>query len=167
MRYAGSAGLFRPRLFGAIGAVSIALASGAAVAATPCSLADYARADAVLPAGEEVPIELDINVADLTPTAEAELKELVGDREGDDESVAPHLYLGPRVASIVRDVFGESASAEAGGANPIGVTMPPLAEVKNPEPAATSEKTPKEDAAGDDEIYSPLRLQRQMYRTDI
>ena len=87
----------------------------------------------------------------------------------DGASAAPHLYLGPRVATLVRDVFGdEPASGEsfkpAGG--PLGTGLAPLAESSNRDDPALALDNENDDAA-DAETYSPLRIHREMYRTDI
>ena len=86
-----------------------------------------------------------------------------------DDTSAPHLYLGPRVATIVRDVFGEE---EPGSEKALLDDEPeltptsqvsPLADRTEPTSDAAVETLPESEEDG----YSPLRLHREMYRTDI
>ncbi|MEM9404055.1 MAG: hypothetical protein AAGA44_16410 [Pseudomonadota bacterium] len=115
---------------------------------------------------------LDIDVVDLTTSASADLPELreTGVAPSSDATNAPHLYLGPRVATIVRDVFnGEERRPDE----------MLLAEESDPTPAtklsplAESSETAVDGASDDGDLdaetagYSPLRIHREMYRTDI
>jgi hypothetical protein len=86
------------------------------------------------------------------------------------ESVAPLLFLTPRVASILEDVFGDSdSSRQAAKATP--VTAPP--EPQKPASSPVVDNASAEDRA--EPVGSPMyehaailpRFQRQMYRTDI
>lgn len=113
---------------------------------------------------------LDIDVVDLTTSATADMEELRNPAGVaiDDDTGAPHLFLGPRVAAIVRDVFGEEETSESTDLvelDELGATpkLSPLAE--RAEPAAE----PSDDSgiALEDAGYSPLSIQREMYRTDI
>jgi len=109
---------------------------------------------------------LTVEVVDLTDVSES--------AEGSDgltESAAPWLFLTPRVASILQDVFGDNDGSDAKTA----------AETVEPETQADSEDTASSPVAGNvrpsqvAEPESPLyehnailpRFQRQMYRTDI
>lgn len=113
--------------------------------------------------------DLDLTVVDLS-TPETTLPEdapLVVDA---DAGSAPVLNLGPRVATQVRDIFGASALEESLGASPLpdprSATMAPLAEIVED----SNSGTPLVDAEGDSDDslpYSPLRVHREMYRTDI
>jgi hypothetical protein len=87
------------------------------------------------------------------------------------ESVAPLLFLTPRVASILQDVFGDSDKAEAVAAPG---TVQPAA--KTDERAVPT--SPVVDNVNSPEIAEPVsplyenaailpRFQQQMYRTDI
>ncbi|MEX2123083.1 MAG: hypothetical protein WD795_04255 [Woeseia sp.] len=86
------------------------------------------------------------------------------------EALAPLLFLTPRVASILEDVFGdiENMKQAATGADQ------PAAETDKPD-TATSPVADNVDSAPTAEPVSPLyenaailpRFQRQMYRTDI
>lgn len=83
------------------------------------------------------------------------------------DSVAPLLFLTPRVASILEDVFGDTQAADA------------VIDEAEPDAAAASDAAPEDDP----KLYGPLsqagnteqagnaehlpKLQRQMYRTDI
>ena len=85
------------------------------------------------------------------------------------ESVSPLLFLTPRVASILQDVFGDSDEAEP-AANEEAAQSPAAMQ---PQPATS----PVVDNANPVELAAPSgmyehaailpRFQRQMYRTDI
>lgn len=127
--------------------------SGTALAASSLSLDCHGKKKDFMaePASAS---ELSVNVVDLTDT-EANLEQAA---EGDDESLAPLLYLAPRVASILDDVFeGEEDTAVTEPA-----TMAPMAESSDDAAAVTTE-------ADDTLTVQPalLRIHRQMYRTDI
>lgn len=97
---------------------------------------------------------LSVNVVDLSSgDAEVELE-----RDSPDETLAPLLYLAPRVASILEDVF----DAEQVVADDIQeTTVAPMAE--------STEDTSLAPEADDTLEVQPalMRIQRQMYRTDI
>jgi hypothetical protein len=86
------------------------------------------------------------------------------------ESVAPVLFLTPRVASILQDVFGDSDAARHAEDSAAAVKSAPE---QQEEPASS----PVVDNApgGSEPAASPMyehaailpRFQRQMYRTDI
>jgi hypothetical protein len=85
------------------------------------------------------------------------------------ESVAPLLFLTPRVATILQDVFGDSD-----GARQVDKATPAKAQPEQQRPASSPvvDNARAEDSA---EAVSPIyehaailpRFQRQMYRTDI
>ena len=111
--------------------------------------------------------ELDLTVVDLTTTDDAGLDDapLVVD---DEAGSAPVLDLGPRVATLVRDIFGFSELDEqfASPDSPQDLTMAPLAE--NGEDSSTREALGQSEAESPEGLpYSPLRVHREMYRTDI
>lgn len=94
----------------------------------------------------------------------------IDDLENDQESserAAPFLYLTPRVASVLRDIFdlaSDEQSVESDTQE--DAASSPLAEIEN-QPNSTEfgyEALP--EAAAEDEHDLPL-LQRQMFRTDI
>jgi len=110
---------------------------------------------------------LDLTVVDLATPDGAGLDDvpLVVD---DEAGSAPILNLGPRVATLVRDIFGSSELDERFGspAESQDLAMPPLAE--NGEDATSREPLTEADAQSDEGLpYSPLRVHREMYRTDI
>ncbi len=73
------------------------------------------------------------------------------------DTMAPLLYLTPRVATIMRDVFAPSANNQPRDSNK-EVQASPLAD--------SVEEAQSDDAADEIEINLP-EFQRQMYRTDI
>lgn len=76
----------------------------------------------------------------------------------------PYLYLTPRVAGILRDVFGTPAEE-------LSPALPPVKpELRSSSPLADSEETADSATVPDnaaDEANDMPRFQRQMYRTDI
>lgn len=85
------------------------------------------------------------------------------------ESVAPLLFLTPRVATILQDVFGDSD-----GAGRVGKATAAKAQPQQQRPASS----PVVDNASSEDRAEPVlpmyehaailpRFQRQMYRTDI
>jgi hypothetical protein len=100
-----------------------------------------------------------------------DLSDVSGSPESSDnltESVAPMLFLTPRVASILEDVFGD-------GARQVTKATPAKAEPEPQKPASSPvvDNASAEDSA--EPVASPMyehaailpRFQRQMYRTDI
>ena len=107
---------------------------------------------------------LAIEVVDLSDMSESP-------EDSDDlaDSVAPLLFLTPRVATILEDVFGDSEGLQAAE----NAEAPPAdAEAESP---ATSPVVDNANATDMDVPVSPMyenaailpRFQRQMYRTDI
>ncbi|MGH8193343.1 MAG: hypothetical protein ACREQ8_02930 [Woeseiaceae bacterium] len=96
------------------------------------------------------------------------------------ESMAPLLYLTPRVTSILQDVFGETTKSD-----PVAAADAASSDVEPAPPAATDkqQEIPVSPVAGTEsglnttDLYGPLtvpentaqlpKFQRQMYRTDI
>lgn len=105
---------------------------------------------------------LAIEVVDLSDVEQAEPSDALAD------SVAPFLFLTPRVAIILEDVFGDSPADEAASED----TQMEAADAKEAKPATSPvvDNAPNVDAP-----VSPMyenaailpRFQRQMYRTDI
>jgi hypothetical protein len=102
-----------------------------------------------------------------------DLSDVSGSPESADnltESVAPLLFLTPRVASILADVFGDSDSTRQ-----VANATPAKAEPEQQKPASSPVvgNANAEDRAAP--VVSPMyehaailpRFQRQMYRTDI
>ena len=114
--------------------------------------------------------ELDIRGIDLSAPTAASLDAIEALSSSPDEgSAAPHLYLGPRVATIVRDVFGDDLPSEQPFDpvdSPLGVGPAPVADRNHSDEPAISVDVDTDDAA-DPGAYSPLRIHREMYRTDI
>lgn len=73
------------------------------------------------------------------------------------DSMAPLLYLTPRVATILRDVFAPAAENQA---------VDGKEEVQTSPLADSDDKTRSADA-GDENAVDLPRFQRQMFRTDI
>ena len=73
------------------------------------------------------------------------------------DTMAPLLYLAPRVATILRDVFEGAAENEPLDSNEDRQTSPV---------AESIDETSSVDAEDENEIDLP-RFQRQMFRTDI
>ena len=110
---------------------------------------------------------LTVEVVDLTDVSESSAEA----SDGLTESAAPWLFLTPRVASILQDVFGDNDGSNAKTA----------AETVEPEAQADRKDTATSPVADNirpsqvGEPESPLyehnailpRFQRQMYRTDI
>ena len=78
------------------------------------------------------------------------------------EQITPFLYLAPRVASVIKDVFGDHRDH----AEPEDGHSSPLAESENgaPYPRPVDSDLPETGELGETSV--PL-LQRQMYRIDI
>jgi len=148
------------------------------------SLVSSQATDDDYPAGRR---DLDISVVDLSADdkstfGKATLDELELAREplsSDADSQAPLLFLGPRVATQVRDVFGDDEADDASRLidEPTGsaasapraeVPMAPLADssdiLKSVSPVIDASVDP---ATADDSPYSAIRIYREMYRTDI
>ena len=88
---------------------------------------------------------------------------LPGDADLDD-TPAPMLFLGPRVASILKDVFADDTVRADTATDATAVRkapMPPLAD--------HSDEAPETDADVAAEAVPAIlpRIQREMYRTDI
>ena len=78
------------------------------------------------------------------------------------EQITPFLYLAPRVASVIRNVFGEDqdgAEAEEGPTSPLAER-----DEVTPYPSSVDNKL---SGSGDLDGSSLPLLQRQMYRIDI
>ncbi|MDX1480224.1 MAG: hypothetical protein R3315_01030 [Woeseiaceae bacterium] len=124
---------------------------------------DCGGRDAALQAESGDRDALDIAYVDLT--AEAEVPPL-DDNNVARETSAPLLFLGPRVATIVRDVFGDEAEdLIESDTLPAAATLPPVA--KSPTASAPVASDEVDSAALDEKPYSPLRIHQEMYRTDI
>ena len=144
------------------------LGSAAALAASHLDI--NCMESAVLHAEDGHENLLDIDVVDLTTSAAADMEELrtPAGVAVDEEMGAPHLFLGPRVAAIVQDVFGEEEVSESSDLlepDERGTTrkLSPLAERTEPAAEPSDDKGITLEDAG----YSPLSIQREMYRTDI
>lgn len=153
------------------GAATLFLLLGSAIASaagysTPCDVRDTGPEHAKHVAEPT----LNITVVDLTDDAAADMKELNRAPTSADDATdksAPLLFLAPRVETIVREVF---ANEEDAMDEDTGRSMPPLADVQEVElkPLATDEDDDVfEVFPSDVEGYSPLRIYREMYRTDI
>ncbi len=151
------------------GCAALILALGSATAIAASHLDINCMESTVLHPESEREELLEIDVVDLTTSATAEMPELgATDAVAMKDTNAPHLYLGPRVATIVRDVFGEEESAVAEELTDRPELTPasnlsPLVERTDPVPDPADDGALSSEEAG----YSPLRIHREMYRTDI
>ncbi len=151
------------------GCAALILALGSATAIAASHLDINCMESTVLHPESDREEFLEISVVDLTTSATAEMPELgATDAAVIEDTNAPHLYLGPRVATIVRDVFGEeesSVSKELTERPELTPTskLSPLVERTDPVPDPAEDSTLSSEDAG----YSPLRIHREMYRTDI
>lgn len=155
---------------------------GAATVATALLMAGWAASASaaanVLTFGEHMAGELqDLEVAPQPLVADlVDLSDLDDSEAGAaPETVAPLLYLAPRVASIFADVFGDSeptdAVAEAADANSTEAEQ----DLADEDAASTSPVAGNVNSSDGSEPVSPLyenaailpRFHRQMYRTDI
>lgn len=125
-------------------------------AATPSALQDDERYH--LPG-------LELTTGDYT----VEVADLIGSGDESPDAQVPYLFLTPRVATILENVFGDTrfdavdvAGAESSGdGNEEAPTTGPVAENVEAEPPLSPEGPSLDNAA-----ILP-RFQRQMYRTDI
>lgn len=136
--------------------------AGAAGYSAPC---DSKAAD------ENAKAPLSISVVELTDEARSSLREARADVD-DAASNAPPLFLGPRIESMVQDIFPEDDAEsldEDASDTASKPDMAPLAETRGYPDFADrdAESDSAEDAALTEELYSPLRIYREMYRTDI
>ena len=153
-----------------LGCAALILALGSATAIAASNLDINCMESSALNPGSDPETVLDIDVVDLTTSATADMQELRTPARAvpGDETNAPHLYLGPRVATIVRDVFGEEESTASDELTDTPELTPttqlsPLAERAEP----SSEQPEDSDMSIEEAGYSPLRIHREMYRTDI
>ena len=140
----------------------LSLACGGTATAAPCadSDCDLGRVEGLLNPLTVRPVDL----ADTAPPDEAVIP------AGATESLAPLLFLAPRVTSILEDVFEADAGASAAesavaalgdGAAPEAPLRSPVAETDGAASGARK-SSPETDQAS----VLP-KYQRQMYRTDI
>jgi hypothetical protein len=107
-------------------------------------------------------VTVDVSQADLEAVNEFEvvsIESISGD------SAAPVLYLTPRVADALRDIFDSGQEVRAAD-KMIDRSSSPIAETEEPADNAEVADEARPAPEGQQEIYLPL-LQRQMYRTDI
>ena len=115
---------------------------------------------------------LRIEVVDLSDALSNALSDVSGSPESSDnltESVAPLLFLTPRVASILEDVFGDSDGARQVAKPPVKADPEPRKPASSPVVDNASAEDRTEPAASPmyEHAASLPRFQRQMYRTDI
>lgn len=104
----------------------------------------------------ELPVNaLTVDVVDHTPTD----PDAIDEQSAITDSVAPVLYLTPRVANILRDVFGTTAE-ELPDERPAQPSSSPLADSDRKSDAV-------EPADTGNETSDLPRFQQQMLRTDI
>lgn len=136
----------------------LSLACGGVAPAAPC-----AAVDCDIPGAESLLHPLTLRPVDLADATAAD--EAVGPAAAT-QSLAPLLFLTPRVTSILEDVFGADAgpAAKAAAADdgeaPETSLRSPVAETDGA--ASARDSSPETDHAS----VLP-KYQRQMYRTDI
>ena len=138
--------------------------AGSALAATNANI-DCGRDSSFINDTETT--ELSVQVVDLSKVkGEADFERPRVADDADDTSLAPLLYLAPRVESILDDVFDENAVEELEAAASEEVesesSMAPIADSAQP-----SAEEPNVDVQELDVAPAILRVQREMYRTDI
>lgn len=114
---------------------------------------------------------LTVSVVDLGESIGAGLDDGIGNGDADDtldsltantdESLAPQLYLGPRVASILDSVFDEESDSGLLNDNSNRQSIAPVAETRDDVAIPASDPI----TLGNEPAY--LKIHRQMYRTDI
>jgi hypothetical protein len=103
-------------------------------------------------------VAVDALSVDLVDHVATELEPGSFEAESDaTDTMAPLLYLTPRVATILRDVFAPAAASQA---------LDTEEEIQTSPVADSDDETISVDAAEEREIDLP-RFQRQMFRTDI
>ncbi len=154
-------------------AVALIALSGGALAASSFGVdCDRSGAD-LLTTTESAADELSVSVVDLTDDESAiGINTTLDDAADADSSAAPLLFLAPRVASIVEDVFGDSRAGR-------DLVLPRRADISRSRsiaPLADSADEPSEPPSAKPEsgleaqpAAKPAlpRIQREMYRTDI
>lgn len=150
----------------AVAAILLAISYGAAASN---SFDDCDPMTEAVDAHAAVP-SLSVRIVDLDTSADGNSLGAATDRdEGDRDSVAPLLYLTPRVNSIVRDVFTVAGSSDS--TDELSQTIDPEAAAPPPIAGSTRHRPDEEIetvAEEDDDLRPELsRLQRRMYRTDI
>lgn len=108
--------------------------------------------------------ELTVSTVDLSQSeTQADFNRVADERRGEeaDAKLAPLLYLAPRVESILEDVFTEPEPAEESESE----AKDAIAPVAESSPAQEDLKS--EGQAPLDVEPALLRIQREMYRTDI
>ena len=132
-----------------------ATAQAASSTVVPCDQVGRELKSLVVPVNA-----LTVDRVDHTPidTGRAE-PDAIDERSAVTDSVAPILYLTPRVTSIVRDVFGMTT-----------VELPQESQVpRSPSPVADSDQASDavEPADANTESSDLPRFQQRMFRTDI
>jgi hypothetical protein len=140
-----------------VAALGLLALAGAALAA-PCADLDGCTASRSLTSLNTPFGALKVRSVDLAATDPAAADVTVTD------SAAPLLYLTPRVASILEDVFGEEEADAA--VEPLETEPAPAAPLAAG--AASEEKPERYGTLSQAESGEQLpKFQRQMYRTDI
>ena len=162
----------QPAGIGGVAVLAVFLGVGWSAAALGASTIGVDCESATDPLSAEVPDDgLSVSVVDLTDVdSSTGISAPLDDSRSAGQSAAPLLFLGPRVATIVEDVFGDAVAGdddmmrdEHSQAASRSSSMAPLAESAD-EPSPTQSAKP--DVGGDAHPALP-RVQREMYRTDI
>jgi hypothetical protein len=105
--------------------------------------------------------EFIVSLVDLPQkSAELGLAEPMDSSESSADSTAPFLYLTPRVATMLREIFAEDASDDATDRKSL---LPPVARGSDDNPPLTE----LQEANPGDGSDGKLRFRPRMYRTDI
>lgn len=144
------------------GLALLSLACGGTVPAAPCG-----AVDCDIPGAESLLHPLTLRPVDLADATAAD--EAVGPAAAT-QSLAPLLFLTPRVTSILEDVFEADAGAEA--AEPVSAAgddgVAPEASRSSPVAETDGAASAARDSSPETDHASVLpKYQRQMYRTDI
>ena len=111
--------------------------------------------------------ELSVSVVDLTDDdSDIGLERSIDQAANAEESIAPLLYLAPRVESILDDVFHEGSDKTDNAASAQKTSLAPMADTGDKVDESAVPQSP--DVENALEVQPALmRIQREMYRTDI
>ena len=142
------------------GLALLSLACGGIAPAAPC-----AAVDCDIPGAESLLHPLTLRPVDLADATVAD--EAVGPAAAT-QSLAPLLFLTPRVTSILEDVFGADAGAQAAEAAAEGDGEAPETSLRSPVAETDGAASAARESSPETDHASVLpKYQRQMYRTDI
>lgn len=142
------------------GLALLSLACGGMVPAAPC-----AAVDCDVPGTESLLHPLTLRPVDLAHAMAAD--EAAGPAAAT-QSLAPLLFLTPRVTSILEDVFEADAGPQAAETAAAGEGEAPATSLRSPLAETDGAASAARDSSPETDHASVLpKYQRQMYRTDI